>query len=124
MKKIFLLPVICFFIASCATITNDPMTPINMSFSDNSSGNCYLDNKRGSWTANMPGQIYVRRSDDALKYRCETDDGRESFGSIPSEMGAKIVASAVLLDFGITDAITDKHRQYPLSYVVPIQPSE
>ena len=124
MKKIISLAIISLFITSCATITNDPMTPINMSFSDNSKGTCYLDNKRGSWTANLPTQIYVRRSDDALKFRCETEDGRESFGSIPSEMGAKIVASAVLLDFGITDAITDKHREYPLSYVIPITSAE
>ena len=124
MKKVIFLAIISLFITSCATITNDPMTPINMSFSDNSKGTCYLDNKRGSWTANLPGQIYVRRSDDALKFRCETEDGREAFGSIPSEMGSKIVASAVLLDFGITDAITDKHREYPLSYVIPIKSVE
>ena len=124
MKKIISLAIISLFITSCATITNDPMTPINMSFSDNSNGTCYLDNKRGSWTTNLPGQVYVRRSDDALKFRCETEDGRESFGSIPSEMGAKIVASALLLDFGITDAITDKHREYPLSYVIPINSAE
>ena len=124
MKKVISLAIISLFITSCATITNDPMTPINMSFSDNSNGTCYLDNKRGSWTTNLPGQVYVRRSDDALKFRCETEDGRESFGSIPSEMGAKIVASAVLLDFGITDAITDKHREYPLSYVIPINSAE
>lgn len=124
MKKVISLAIISLFITSCATITNDPMTPINMSFSDNSNGTCYLDNKRGSWTTNLPGQVYVRRSDDALKFRCETEDGRESFGSIPSEMGAKIVASALLLDFGITDAITDKHREYPLSYVIPINSAE
>ena len=40
---------------------------------------------------------------------------------IPSTMGAKIVASAVFLDFGITDAITDKHRKYPASFVIPIK---
>ena len=84
MKKVISLAIISLFITSCATITNDPMTPINMSFSDNSNGTCYLDNKRGSWTTNLPGQVYVRRSDDALKFRCETEDGRESFGSIPS----------------------------------------
>ena len=33
----------------------------------------------------------------------------------------QIVASAVFLDFGITDAITDKHREYPASYVIPIK---
>lgn len=36
-------------------------------------------------------------------------------------MGAEIVASAVFLDFGIVDAITDKHRKYPTSFVIPIQ---
>jgi len=54
--------------------------------------------------------VAVRRSDDALKWRCKTSDGRETTGSIPSTMDAKIVASAVFLDFGITDSITDKHR--------------
>jgi hypothetical protein len=42
-------------------------------------------------------------------------------GIIPSTMGAKIVASALFLDFGITDAITDKHRNYPASFVIPIK---
>ena len=93
-----------------------------MSFSDNSSGNCYLDNKRGSWTANMPGQIYVRRSDDALRFDCKTKTGKKAFGSIPSEMeGAKLGASVVFFDLGITDAITDKHRTYPSSYVIPVR---
>jgi hypothetical protein len=35
-------------------------------------------------------------------------------------MDAKIVASAVFIDFGITDAITGKHRQYPASFVIPM----
>jgi hypothetical protein len=37
-------------------------------------------------------------------------------------MGGKIIASAVFLDFGIVDAITDKHREYPASYVIPVNP--
>lgn len=36
-------------------------------------------------------------------------------------MGAKIIASAVFIDFGITDAITDKHRKYAGSFVIPIK---
>jgi len=35
-------------------------------------------------------------------------------------MGGKIVASAVFLDFGITDAITDKHRRYPANFVIVV----
>ena len=48
-------------------------------------------------------------------------DGKTAVGSIPSEMGAKIVASAVFIDFGITDAITDKHRTYPTNFVIPVK---
>lgn len=106
----------------CATLTEDAMTPIAMSFSDGSTGKCELTNKRGAWTANLPGTMPVRKSDDALKYTCQTTDGRRAVGSIRSEMGAKIIASAVFLDFGITDAITDKHRKYAESFVIPIEP--
>lgn len=104
----------------CATLTNDPMTPVAISFSDGSNGQCVFDNKRGRWPTPIPVTVLVRRSDDALKWQCTTDDGRETVGSIPSTMDPKIIASAVFLDFGITDAITDKHRQYPASFVIPI----
>ena len=105
----------------CATLTNDPMTPIALSFSDGSNGECHLQNKRGTWDALIPSTYPVRRSDDPLTYDCTTSDGRKGSGSMVSTIGAKIVASAVFLDFGITDAITDKHREYPASYVIPIQ---
>ena len=72
----------------------------------------------------VPGMPMVRRSDDNLQFNCTTDDGRTAFASVPSTMGGKIVASAVFLDLGITDAITDKHREYPASYVIPIKAKE
>ncbi|MBI4695242.1 MAG: hypothetical protein HY749_14585 [Gammaproteobacteria bacterium] len=105
----------------CATLTNDPMVPVAMSFSDGSSGRCKLQNKRGTWDIRLPTTASIRRSDDQLKYDCETTDGRKAFGGLESTLGAKIVASAVFLDLGITDAITDMHREYPASYVVPIE---
>jgi hypothetical protein len=106
----------------CATLTNDPMTPVAASFSDGSDGTCEFQNKRGLWNAEIPATVMIRRSDDALVYHCKTADGREASGSMPSTIGAKIVASAVFIDLGITDAITDKHREYPASYVIPIHP--
>ena len=108
----------------CATLTNDPMTPIAISFSDGSAGTCELTNKRGAWSTEIPTTVSVRRSDDALKFQCETKDGRRVVGSIESRMGAKIVASAVFLDLGITDAITDMHREYDGSFVIPVPPRE
>ncbi len=119
MKKL-LLVVLGASAVACATLTEDAMTPITFSFSDGSNGNCNLQNKRGAWPTPVPATVSVRKSDDALKYDCQTEDGRKAFGSIPSEMGGKIVASAVFLDFGITDAITDKHRRYPPSFVLPM----
>jgi len=52
---------------------------------------------------------------------CTTEDRRSAFRSVTSTIGAKIVASAIFLDFGIVDAITDKHRDYPASYVIPVK---
>lgn len=108
-------------LSGCATLTEDPMTPIAISLSDGSPGKVTLTNKRGVWEANIPTTVSVRKSDDGLKYEAVAKDGRRAVGVIPSEMGAKIVASAVFIDFGITDAITDKHRKYPVSYVIPIE---
>jgi hypothetical protein len=96
------------------------MTPVAVSFSDGSNGECVFENKRGTWATPIPVTVAVRRSDDPLKWRCKTSDGRETTGSIPSTMDAKIVASAVSIDFGIMDSITDKHRQYPASFVIPM----
>ena len=120
MKKL-LIAVVTASTVGCATLTSDAMDPIALSFSDGGNGNCVLTNKRGVWKTEVPVTIPIRRSDDDLKYECETEDGREATGSIPSTVGAKIVASAVFIDFGITDAITDKHRDYPASFVIPIQ---
>jgi len=119
MKKVISIAMV-MAIAGCATLTNDAMTPVALSFSDGSNGFCKLSNKRGAWDTRIPTTVSVRRSDDPLRFDCETSDGREAFGSIPSTVGAKIGASAVFIDFGITDAITDKHREYPSNYVIPM----
>ena len=108
-------------LSSCASITNDAFVPMAISFSDGSSGTCQITNKRMSIEAPIPSAPMIRRSDDNLQLNCKTDDGRTAIASIPSSMGGKIVASAVFLDFGIVDSITDKHREYPASYVVPVK---
>jgi len=108
-------------LVGCASLTNDANVPVSLSMSDGSTAQCKLDNKRGRWDVKVPSTPMIRRSDDGLKYDCITDDGRNASGLIPSTIGAKIVASAVFIDLGITDAITDKHREYPASYVIPIE---
>ena len=112
-------------LSGCATIVNDPMVPVTASFSDGSEGQCQFQNKRGAWAANMPGTVMIRRSDDSLIYRCETEDGRKSTGSITSEIeSGKIAASVVFWDLGITDSITDKHRTYQGNVVIPVKKAD
>lgn len=119
-KTLALMCIAIVTLSSCGTLTNDAMTPIAVSFSDGSSGNVTLKNKRGVWQADIPSVVEVRRSDDALQYTAKNTQGKVVEGIIPSTMGAKIALSALFLDYGIVDAITDKHREYPQSYVIPI----
>jgi len=110
------------FVSGCATIVNDPMIPLAVNFSDGSSGKCDFENKRGTWSTEMPAKnVMIRRSDDALVYNCSTEDGREASGSIKSEVeGEKMAASVIFWDLGITDAITDKHRTYQGNVMIPV----
>ena len=121
MKKYMVIAMCGLTLSSCASITNDSFVPMAISFSDGSSGTCQITNKRMSIEAPIPSAPMIRRSDDNLQLNCKTDDGRTAIASVPSSMGSKIVASAVFLDFGIVDSITDKHREYPASYVIPVK---
>lgn len=107
-------------VSGCATLTNDENVPVALSFSNGDSGRCALSNKRQTQDVQIPSVASVRRSDDDLRYSCRTQKGTEAVGGIPSTMGGKIIASAVFIDFGVTDAITDMHREYPASYVIPV----
>ena len=114
---------------ACATIVNDPAIPLAFSFSDGSAGNCTFKNKRGVWESGIPTKnVMIRRSDDTLNYTCATRDGRKVSGSIKSEIeGGKLAASMVFFDFGITDAITDKHRTYVAAggnISIPVSPEK
>ena len=121
MNKLIIILFSVLLLTSCATIVNDPNTPVSLSFSDGSSGTCDLNNKRGSWSGRVPGTFQIRRSDDILRYNCTTDSGKTGTGGIASTIeGAKLGASVLFFDLGITDAITDKHRIYTPSFVIPV----
>ena len=120
MRAIFIL-ITAMLLAGCATLTNDATVPVALSFSNGGNGSCKLENKRVTLEVKVPGTHLIRRSDDDLKYDCTLENGDGAVGQIPSTVGAKIIASAVFLDLGITDAITDKHREYPSSFVIPIE---
>ena len=101
---------------------NESHIPITLSFSDNSSGNCTLTNKRESLSSAIPATVSVRRSDDSLVYNCTTSDGRNASGSIKSKREGSIWGN-VILGGGvgaIVDAEKDMHRTYPETYVIPV----
>ena len=119
--KNLLVIVSALILTSCATIVNDANVPVSLSFANGESGTCQLSNKRISVQATIPGTTQIRRSDDALRFNCKTKSGKEALGSIPSEIeGAKLGASVLFIDLGITDAITDKHRTYAPSFTIPV----
>lgn len=120
----YVFRVITMLVSGCVTLVNDANIPLSVSLSDGSAGQCTFTNKRGTWSSEIPtANVTIRRSDDALLYECSTADGRRAEGSIQSEMeGGKMMASVVFWDFGITDAITDKHRTYQGNIVIPVQP--
>lgn len=113
----FVLPLV-----GCASITNDPNQPISFKAPGCKKGavSCTARNKRGSWSFELPATVPIRRSDDVLHIECEDEQGERHTESVNSRMGGKIVASAVFLDFGIVDSVTDKHREYPEQIVLQI----
>ena len=109
-------------LAGCASITNDPNQQISFKAPGCKKGavSCMARNKRGSWSFDVPATVPIRRSDDVLHIECEDEQGERHNESVNSRMGGKIVASAVFLDFGIVDSITDKHREYPEQIILQI----
>jgi len=105
-------------LTGCATLTNDPLVPIEISLEGGGKARCALHGKRHSSVVDLPATVHVRRSDDDLQYVCLGPDRRSLQGRIPSSIGPKFAASA-LLDLGITDAMTDMHREYPAVFVIP-----
>ena len=124
MSKLFsnlTLILLSITLVSCATIVNDANVPVSLSLSDGSDGECRLTNKRVSLSGKVPATFMVRRSDDSLRIECTSESGKKGMASIPSEIeGAKLAGSVVFFDLGITDSITDKHRTYASSFVVPV----
>ena len=116
MRKFILLAALVG-LTGCSSIVNESHLPINLSFSDNSGGECALRNKRESYQTQIPASVLVRRSDDPLVYDCTTSDGRKANGSINSKVGQSMAGNII---FGggvgaIIDANNDMHREYPES---------
>ena len=120
--RLFITIIAALFLSGCPSIVNESHLPINLSFSDNSGGECSLRNKRESYKTSIPASVTVRRSDDPLVYECTTSDGRRAEGKINSKIG-QTMAGNIIFGGGIgaiVDANNDMHREYPGSFVIPV----
>ena len=108
--------------AGCATISNEAMIPVAFVAPHcEVELDCTATNKRGSWSFIPPQTVMIRRSDDTLHIQCRASGTKRVLThAVASDMEhGKMAASIFLLDLGITDAITDKHRKYPGQVVIP-----
>lgn len=122
MRSVILAVGCMMAIMGCATVINDANQQIKFKAPGckGKDATCTVSNKRGLWHVDLPGTAMIRRSDDVLKIECEDSDGNEYQEAVPSRLQGKFYAGALLLDLGIVDAITDKHREYPTEIVIDL----
>tara|TARA_B100001027_G_scaffold135604_1_gene94021 strand:- start:813 stop:1199 length:387 start_codon:yes stop_codon:yes gene_type:complete len=119
-SKLSLTLILLFSLSSCATVTNQKEIEISAAFDEDVQGTCNFKNKRFENDVTVPGSFKVRRSDDSLKYDCTIDDGRKATGEVQSLVENSKFIPSLLIDFGISDMITDKHRYYPEELTIKI----
>ena len=64
MKQLFFNSLLIPALTSFAFIANDAHVPVALSFSDGSSGECFVSNKRMSMDVEIPSSPLIRQSDD------------------------------------------------------------
>ena len=113
---------ITLLVVGCATVTRDMNQPIGLTAPNCTEPvMCTFTNKRGTWTAQAPGMVSVRRSDDPLRVSC-TSGKRQWNEQIMGQRGGRAWGNA-LLGGGvgaIVDANTDAHWDYPAAIAIPI----
>ncbi|TAK80533.1 MAG: hypothetical protein EPO20_27430 [Betaproteobacteria bacterium] len=75
---------------------------------------CTLKNDRGSWKAEPPAQVQVRRSDGDLMVECRKDGFEAGFARLISRVYPRFVAEALLWGVGpLVDHLTGSAYNYP-----------
>ena len=109
-------------VAGCATVTRELDQPIGLTAPGcTNPPTCTFTNKKGTWTAQAPGTVAVRRSDDPLRVSCEAE-GRLWQEEIAGQRGGRAWGNAILGGGigAIVDANTDAHWDYPATITIPI----
>jgi len=113
---------LALFQAGCATVTRDMNQPVGLTAPNCTQPVlCTFANKKGTWTAQAPGMVSVRRSDDPLRVSC-TSGGRQWHDQVLGQRGGRAWGNAILGGGigAIVDANTDAHWDYPASIAIPI----
>ena len=75
---------------------------------------CVLKNDRGSWTAESPAQVQVRRSDGDLMVECQKSGFDAGSARVISRVHSLFVADALLWGVGaVVDHMTGSAYNYP-----------
>ena len=122
MKALVTVVMAAIVVIGCATVTRDRDQNIGLTAPGCSEpASCTFTNKKGSWTAEAPGMVSVRRSDDPLRVSCEAGD-RLWQDEIEGQRGGRAWGNAILGGGigAIVDANTDAHWDYPVAVAVPI----
>ena len=113
-------------LAGCASMTRELDQPIGLAAPGCSKPvMCTFTNKKGTWTAQAPGMISIRRSDDPLRVACESA-GRLWQDEIEGQRGGRAWGNLILGGGigAIVDANTDAHWDYPASITIPMCSNE
>ena len=122
MKTYLTVVVAAIVVVGCATVTRDRDQNIGLMAPNCSEPvKCTFTNKKGSWIAEVPGMVSIRRSDDPLRVSCEVGS-RLWQEAIEGQRGGRAWGNAILGGGigAIVDANTDAHWDYPVSITVPI----
>jgi hypothetical protein len=103
----------------CATVTTGKTQ--DLALSTQSAGGeplaqaqCVLKNDRGTWKAESPAQVQVRRSDGDLLVECRKEGFEAGFARLVSRVYPAFVAEALLWGVGpLVDHLTGSAYDYP-----------
>ena len=114
-----------------ACVPRETHSPMDLSFTDGSKGECIITNRKMAIKAQVPSNVLIHRSDDDLVLDCVTVDGRKGSTSVPSRIEdtfETLIWEAMEND-GTDQTLMeqqewDRFRIYPDKWSIPVLPVE
>jgi hypothetical protein len=121
--RVLKLALACLALGGCATIVEGTTQNIRVEVVPDT-GTCVLTRKGETIGASMPGQrmVSVSKAMDDIRFQCSAPGYENKEDELVSKISPATVASILLLDFGIVDAISGAATKYPDRLTVVLQP--